>query len=398
MMCLLNGRAWFQQVSSDGTRMYHYGFDTQGDVLCTCPSFHYQKGTQDGKCKHIRSKLEYLSELKPMANYYLKSNLQVINDIFYDPRNKEHCGYPVGSLTNLFGESRKNKSIAAIQFALDAAQQMKKNVLFIHTEGMDGFFQTEPWVTKFNERFKTDFSMEHWYFDVASYYFDMPKYGEKHAKTGEIRKFSYDLSKYWKIIKEKDDAKARVIALRTDSLFTLHLLTGYPCEMKPTTGGKFGLNPNPSWVLDSFWKSPLFDIVHSNNIGAIVLDSVSTPMKGLFMGDQMKYPARTDAIAAILIPLDKIVANRGCVGFTVHHGTRNVTMPDAEKAYGGAIVQYSHKFEILFQAGKAKRNDTRTLIRKRHPALPEQNNKYVKDKGKQYIRISNKGVFDFKDE
>jgi hypothetical protein len=330
-----------------------------------------------------------------MINYYLESSLEVFNKIFHDPEDPTRKGYPIGSLINFFGSSRKNKSITAIQCALDAANKQKKNVLFIHTEGKDGIFQTEPWVSKFNRRFNTDFAIEHWYFDVASYYFDMPKFGEKSQKAGQIRKFSYDLDKYWKIHKTKEEAKARVLALRTDSLFSLLLLSGYPCEMKPSEGGKFGLNPNPSWLLDSFWNTPLFNLIHSNNIGAVVLDSVSTPMKGLFMGEQMKYPARTDAIAAILIPLDKMCANRDLVGITVHHGTRDESRADEEKAYGGAIVQFTHKFEAAFFAGAPKRKDTRTVVRKRHPALAEQNNKYVKTQGKQFIRISDTGVHDY---
>lgn len=386
-----NGRLWFNVFASDKSRLYHCGFDNQNQSYCTCPSFYYQKGTIDNLCKHLREHKHYRELVEPMKSHYIKSNLNVINELFYRPDRPEECGYPIGSLTNFFGSSRRNKSIVATQCVMNAGLELKRNILFLQTEGKDGYFQTDPWVHILNKRFQSAFSLEHWYFDVAGYYFDQPK-----NKAQEITSFSYDLEKYWVKEIENPDAKARVIAIRTDSLFTLHLLTGYPCEMKPSTGGKFGLNPNPSWILDSFWKTPLFKIIHENNIGAIVLDSVSTPLKGLFMGEQMKYPARTDAIAAILIPLDKICANRNVVGITVHHGTRDESRQEEEKAYGGSIVEFSHKFELCFYGGKSNHpKNVRTVVRKRHPALPEQRRKEVVEAGNQFIQVTDEGVFDY---
>ncbi|MCK5613592.1 hypothetical protein KAR91_67605 [Candidatus Pacearchaeota archaeon] len=384
-------RAWFSSFSSKGDRLYHYGYDSLGEYICTCPSFHYDTGMIDGKCKHIRESMQ-TGKVKHMSQYYIKSELDTINKLFYDTRDPKSCGLPVGSLINYRGKSRMNKSILAMQNAMKAGSQLKKNILFLLTEGKDGHFQVEPWLEVFNKRFKTNYGIEHWYFDVASYWFDQVKY-EGGKKKGQIKQFSYDLEKYWKKETIHEERQGKLIILRTDSLFTLHLLTGFPCEMVPSEGGKFGMNPHPSWILDSFWKTPLFNIVHENNIGVTVLDSLSAPLKGIFLGDQMKYPARTDAIAAVLIPLDKICANRNIVGITVHHETRDETRPDAAKAFGGNIVEYTHKFELGFFAGDKGKQNQRTLVRVRHPSLAKQAPATAKKK-EQFVKINNGGLFD----
>ena len=384
-------RAWFSSFSSKGDRLYHYGYDSLGDCYCTCPSFHYDKGKIDGKCKHLRDVMK-AGVKQYMSEYYIQSELSTINNLFYDTRDPTKCGLPIGSLINFYGKSQLNKSITAYQCAVDSGIKMKKNILLLITEAMDGEFQVEPWLEVFNKRFNADYGLEHWYFDVASYWFDQLKYDEG-KKKGRIKTFSYDLEKYWKKKAIHKDRKGKLIVIRTDSLFTLHLLSGFPCEMVPSEGGKFGMNPHPSWILDSFWKTPLFNIVHENNIGVTVLDSLSAPLKGIFLGDQMKYPARTDAIMAVLSPLEKICANRKMIGITVHHETRDESRPDAAKAYGGNIIEYSHKFKLGFFAGASKKPKHRTLVRSRHPSLPAQKPPTAKT-NKQFVKINNGGIFD----
>ena len=90
--CENKKRNWFMKFSSKYDILYYYGYDSNGKSFCTCPSYHYDKGRIDGKCKHIREAMQ-IGKVEHMSQYYIKSELDTLNKLFMIQETRSCVGY-----------------------------------------------------------------------------------------------------------------------------------------------------------------------------------------------------------------------------------------------------------------------------------------------------------------
>lgn len=91
-------------------------------------------------------------------------------------------------------------------------------------------------------------------------------------------------------------------------------------------------------------NSEFEEFIKNNNIGFVVLDSVSAPIRNKFPSAQQNFPARADITSMIYAGLLRAQAY-GVVILTIHHATLNPANPYEIHAEvrGGIVVQYYSK-------------------------------------------------------
>jgi len=322
-----------------------YGYEG----VCSC------KGWTFGKtkfCKHCREslrKMTYEERREFMTEEikgYVESSIPKINSM--------QKGYPIGTLQAFVGRSRSGKTLLTLQEAMFINRKNGKNIVLVMTEARDGFFQIKPWVKRLNERFKTNFEALEWRFDEPKYlsscYQYTPKTGKLKMKDGKpVMKFHYNLP--W-IKEEPKTDNPKVIALQMPSLFSLFLLLGFPAEVRNTDGGKQEVLPRPEWEMLIFFNTPLGMILLENNVGFLALDSISAPLKNIFVAGERSYSGRANVIALILSRFDYFAKNLLIPCFIINHLSENESRSGSVKAFGGSMIRYTHKFELEMM-GKA---------------------------------------------
>ena len=293
-----------------------------------------------------------------------------------DGMNKYTEGYPIGALTAFTGPPKIGKSILADQETVFRHTQTGKNALIINTEQRDDQFQVKKWVPSFNKRFKTNMKVETWILDEETY-FDVSEYKTKQGNV--IYKFGTTIP----YIKDKPVDEPKIIAIRAKTLFSLLLLCGLPSLITISDGGQQVIKPNKYWNLQFKWRTELANIVKDNNIGSIVLDSLSNPVKNIYSDKEESFPNRAKIESYILSTFDWVIDKYNIPCWIVHHTSKNPRM-GSYTAYGGGIISHTHKFEWLFKGGKEP-----VMNNSRYPEIKPMSIDIP-------FQISDKGVFDRK--
>lgn len=314
--------------------------------VCACDGWRYGRVKL---CKHNKGVYESMNEQekKDFFNdelFYTSSSIAKINEM--------QIGWPVGTIQALSGRSRSGKTLLMLQDAMYTQKDTGKNILLVMSEAWDSKFQIEPWVKRINNRFKTNYKTELWLLDEPTYLnscFVRNQNDSVKKKDGKpVFKFHYNIP--W--IKNKiDDKEQKVIAIQLPSLFSLFLIVGTPAMVRNTEGGQQQIKPRPEWEMSMFLTTPLGEIIANNNIGFMGLDSLSSPLKNIFIGGEQTFNARSNAEAMILSRFDYLckVFRTPCI--ILHHLSENPARATKAKAYGGAMVLFTHKFELEVMGG-----------------------------------------------
>lgn len=199
----------------------------------------------------------------------------------------------------LFGPPKEGKSIFCLQEALYLATQLNRNVLYIDTEGAGPVF-LKIWEEILRKRFSTPDTIKVFYEDLR----------------------------------------------RIEDILGYH---GFKVELKLSKTGKI------ETVFKGSSENLMEKKVAENNIGVIVYDSMSNPIKISFPGGRMNYPARADAIDMWLNAIHFSSMDHDLVPLVVHHRSIDPTNPYAEPyVTGGETVLYNFKVILYLAQRKFK--------------------------------------------
>jgi len=371
---VLHGRIYAEVQGTETYSVYISNRLYEFSSFCTCLSYHYNSIKGYKFCKHCKAVLVSLTiEERMKFNMTVESGYMPSS---LDGMNKYTEGYPIGALTAFTGPPKIGKSILADQETVFRHTQTGKNALIINTEQRDDQFQVKKWVPSFNKRFKTNMKVETWILDEETY-FDVSEYKTKQGNV--IYKFGTTIP----YIKDKPVDEPKIIAIRAKTLFSLLLLCGLPSLITISDGGQQVIKPNKYWNLQFKWRTELANIVKDNNIGSIVLDSLSNPVKNIYSDKEESFPNRAKIESYILSTFDWVIDKYNIPCWIVHHTSKNPRM-GSYTAYGGGIISHTHKFEWLFKGGKEP-----VMNNSRYPEIKPMSIDIP-------FQISDKGVFDRK--
>jgi RecA/RadA recombinase len=116
-------------------------------------------------------------------------------------------------------------------------------------------------------------------------------------------------------------------------------------------------------ILEDKPETPLDKIIRKDDVGMIVYDSITMPMK-YFGSARQNFPARSVAQSLWLQSMIDIIDKHGCIIFTTHHSSKDPALPYAkEQMSGGAAVQYFSKVIFYLKKWNAKGADTYRTIK-----------------------------------
>jgi hypothetical protein len=239
----------------------------------------------------------------------IKSSCENINSLL------KIGGYPTRTLIGIFGPSGSAKSILCWQEAFFFLKQSQKNVLYFGTEGGEEMYP-QLWFSRWKERFA---------------------------------------------LKSEDLQRVYVLSMRDiQKILELH---GYIVRIKREYSGKLdvlttGLNLKKYEKEGKFkgaYLSPIEEFVVNNNVGMIIVDSISNPIDLEFSGGgYLDFPARAGITSKWLNVLQRIASRMDVLILTVyHHSVRPgsepdlSTLKDVPKIKGGEITEYNLKI-ILY--------------------------------------------------
>jgi len=235
----------------------------------------------------------------------IKSSCENINSLL------KIGGYPTRVLIGIYGPSGSAKSILCWQEVFFFLKQSQKNVLYFGTEGGEEMYP-QLWFSRWKERFA---------------------------------------------LKSEDLQRIYVLSMRDiQKIMELH---GYFVWIKRSYSGKLdvltkGLNLKKYDKKGSFkgaYLSPIEEFVIDNNIGMIVIDSISNPICLEFSGGgYLDFPARAGITSKWLNVLQRIANRMDVLILTVHHHSVRPgsvpdlsTLKDVPKIKGGEITEYNLK-------------------------------------------------------
>jgi len=196
----------------------------------------------------------------------------------------------------IFGPPKEGKSIFALQESLYLAKQMEKNILWIDTEGAPVFINI--WLDVLKKRFDTD---------VEVVYKDLR---------------------------------------RIEDILAFH---GYNVELKVEKTGKI------ETLFRGFTTPEIEKVIKEKDIGVLVYDSMSNPLKMSYPGGRMNFPARADAIDMWLSAVHSYSLDNDLVSLVVHHHSVDPTNPYAEpRVIGGQTIMYNFKVVLYLTQRKFK--------------------------------------------
>jgi hypothetical protein len=195
-----------------------------------------------------------------------------------------------------FGPPKSGKSILCFQDGLYVAKQVGSNLLYIDTEGAGPVF-LKLWEEVFRKRFSLS-STKVFYLDLR----------------------------------------------RVEDILDAH---GYKTEMKISKGGKIDV------IYKGDSENKIAKLIEKENIGVVVYDSMSNPLKIAFPGGRMNRPARADAIDMWLNAIHFNSLDYNLVTFVVHHRSIDPTNPFAEPfVVGGDTILYNFKVILYLSQRK----------------------------------------------
>jgi len=308
-------------IVGDSGKEYITSYDSQHQYTwCTCPYWVLNKRVK--YCKHVLLLLENIDKDKMKAIKQFKNFLCGCTTIDTLMGN----GFPLGSVSAVFGEPGSGKTILSAQLALSCIKNLDKDVIIVETEG------NRP----------------------QDYYELLYKFKDRWGLSEEN-------------IKKRVHFNTVLGNYQTQAIVTLLRMVGYESEIDASKkGDKFT-------VTFKEIKPKLTEEV-LNNTGLIVIDSLTKPLKASIGHKTQNLPARADMSARFFDKLYQIAHNYGIAVIINHHASIDPMKwgRDFGKIYGGDEVLYNSKYVIELvdsdMAARAKYGETaRRCMLIKHP-------------------------------
>jgi len=312
-------------IKGDSGREYVTSIDGDTyDTWCTCPWW-ILKGKQVTTCKHIIYLIDNLdwSKMKPTKRFEnFLSECTTIDTLMGN-------GFPLGSVTAIFGQPGQGKTLLTAQLALSCIKNLKKDVIILETEG----------------------NREQDYLELLLRFSDRFNLTEK-----EIIKHIH----FFTVLGDFDN-QAIVILLQ---------MVGYKAELeKSKKGDKYTVTFKE---IKPKLKEELLE-----NTGMIVIDSLTKPLKSSIGHKTQNLPARADLVARFFDRIYQIAYKHNIAILINHHASIDNMKwgRDFGKVYGGDEVLYNSKYVMeLIDSDMAARakygKSARRILLLKHPFNP----------------------------
>jgi RecA/RadA recombinase len=311
--------------------------------------------------------------------------------------NEIFGGLPLGELFGVLGHSQTNKSITTAQMIVDAMEQLRilgieTNAVIEDSEGGAGLHLLPLWLERWNKRFGTDIALEYMRINLRQW--------QKEVKAGLTKgtgknKRVKDLP--FEYVTKAPEGKQKLIVIDTEDLVRLMFLLGKVVEVDYGKGaGKVQVYVQPeSNHFEYVWDTPLAKIIEENNVGFLLLDSLTMPVEEEYTGGQQSHPGRKYANMMIIAQLRRLVREYGLYCIINNHEIEQDSVASYKKKkplpVGGAGVHYNFKFfmdlDTIPISGDERNRVRRRLVPRRHPHFAPEYKTAM-------IELTDKGVID----
>jgi RecA/RadA recombinase len=287
---------------------------------CTCPWWVLNKSITT--CKHVLLLLENIDYSKMKTAKKFKNFMSGCTTIDTLMGN----GFPLGSVTAVFGEPGSGKTILTAQLSLSCIKNLNKDVIILETEG-NRYQDFRKLLVKFKDRW-----------EIAEE--DIDKHIQFHTVLGDYQ---------------------------SQAIVTLLRMVGYEAEVdKSKKGDKYTVTFKEI--------KPGLKEENLKNVGIIIIDSLTKPLKASIGHKTQNLPARADLSARFFDKLYQIAHKYGAAIIINHHASIDPMKwgRDFGKIYGGDEVLYNSKYVIELvdsdMAARAKYGETaRRVMLIKHP-------------------------------
>ena len=351
--------------------------------ICTCRGFMYRQ-----TCSHIKA-LHSIIQLQEMKNMPKLATLMLGFNKFLDG------GIPLGELIIVCGEAQQGKTLLVIELGMCyLASNDDKNVLMILTEER-GETGLNTILAKYSQKYGIEnIKRAEWIIEGDEIF---GKAGSK--KEHLVKEFTIVKNKLEPDIKNETQV---FITAYIPNLYDIMTLIGKPGDFTtPSSDDEKGYQrwrelPG-KYATKHAQKSLLAQFIEKYNIGMIITDSITFPVKTEWVNAQSNYPARSAAYGKMLGRYMHISSFYGVTMINVGHGVPRGSMDfstDAERAvWGGANVLHSHKHILRIKRMPKKlngqeienHNTKRRVFIQRWSTLED--NKPSKDGSPEYVVI-----------
>lgn len=316
------------EIISESGHEYIASYDGDSKVgWCTCPSSIFKSYTTDSdSCKHVRCLIGQIDETKMKSTKRFENFPCECTTIDLLMGN----GFPLGSVTAIFGQSGNGKTLLSAQLALSCIKHLGKDVIVIETEG-----NREQDYIELLSRFKDRFGLT-----VE----DIKKHLHFYSVVGDFQ---------------------------SQAIITLLKMVGYETTMDQSKGGdKYAVTFKDS--------KPGLKEEELQASGLLIIDSLTKPIKTSIGSKTQNLPSRAELVARFFGRIYQLAYNYNLAVIINHHASVNPVTPfgrDFGNPYGGDEIFYNSKYivEIIDSdmAARAKFGQSaRRVMLIKHPYQP----------------------------
>lgn len=279
-------------------------------------------------------------------------------------------GLTTGTITQVFGEKALGKSILSLQSAFAAASRGQSTII-IDTEQSYLNYLLPDWQPRLSKRFDKEISV------VQATISREPKgkRGKPVPRTHLTTVLSTALNQagvtYLESqieevvnilspdveIKMESTKGPQVILLQVPEIIDLLALHGVDGAIVVSEGGRVELRLKRTPV----YPSPLHYIAKETGAKLIVYDSISAPMKSIFVGTQ-DLPARSSSMAMILMNAQRLCIEFDMAVLATSHVTINPIKAWERHPFGGIMLGHEAKFSFELTKGVGSRGENGTAV------------------------------------
>jgi hypothetical protein len=298
-----------------------------------------------------------MSELQPYQRRTLDTGLPALNELMMG-------GIGLETLTQIYGGKGSGKTLLSMQLAYRYIIQEHKSVLYWDTEiGFDKAVKGY-WYLPFNKRF----GIEPQLFQTRIEAYAIKgkhRIQEKEVKIAleaalneigikctdeQLNAAARVFLPECKLIVPQEDAgkeKAGIFVLESGLLEEILAIHGVKIEVLTSEAGRVEMRVKP----DSIYHieiSPIGDFVRSHNIGLVIYDSVTAPIKERFIATQ-DFPGRAAAINLWMGRVEELCHKLQVTALVINH--ESVGPMDHRKVpYATTTLGYRTKFILHIQS------------------------------------------------
>jgi RecA/RadA recombinase len=162
------------------------------------------------------------------------------------------------------------------------------------------------------------------------------------------------VEKWWPKLSRRFERRGKVYVETRKSLHTLHEFLGFRTEFSVHKKSKESEGKMEFRILETIQSPEIDNFVKQQDVGFIVVDSVSMPVTTAISEEQQNRPARYTATALIMGKLAELQERYGACVLTVHHSSWNPANQYEIFAQmrGGKIVHHYSKRVLYMDARK----------------------------------------------